>query len=325
MAKPAFIRYLPARLKPLGKPAVWVPLTVVALGGMFAWEYTRNPNWFERAPITRLAPESGLTPEEEAQLSEIDTLDVLNSVRVPEGTDAVTSQINPDAPNAFGRGEDDADAEGLNLEAYPIPGAASTATTITPGGPSVFSDPSKPTTRSVGNSGSSSFNFGDGLANTPAPATNSALADALERRAAERSAIEQPTESDAPSALRQTTLSDSDTVEALPAANAVPGSFIRTTPNMSPPVGTTGYQVPATSSLPTFNVAPPQPTRSPFSQPPQAGQFGAPAQPTGQVAPAPAVVAPPVIGGPSSAAPSGLYTQPTSVQPDQGPAINPRR
>lgn len=333
MAKPAFIRYLPARLKPLGNPAVWVPLTVISLVGMFAWEYSRNPEWFSREPITSFTPDSQLTPEEEARLSEIDTLDVLlNGSRAPEGTAPVTSQINPDAPDAGKQSADEGDSSEIDLSAYPIPGAASTTTTLAPSQPSVFSDPSQPTTRTAAGSNGSSFNFGDGLANTAAPSpSNSALAEALAQREAELATLEQsPAGGSDIRPLGEAFRGQSGVgnggvgVDAAPGAATVPGSFIRTTPEMSPPVGTTGYQVPATSSLPTFNVAPPQPTRSPFSAPANAGQFAVPT-PTGQAVPAPATVAAPVIGGPGSAPSSGLYTQPSSVQPDQGPAINPRR
>ena len=328
MAKPAFIRYLPARLKPLGKPAVWVPLTVVALLGTFTWEYYHNPDWFSRDPITSLTPNSQLTPEEEARLSEIDTLDVLlNGSRAPEGTAPVTSQINPDAPNA-GNSAADADS-GIDLNAYPIPGAASTTTTLTPGQPSVFSDPNRPAASTTAGNSGSSFNFGDGLVNTTTPAAgNNALADALNRREAARNAIEQPsgTSGATPIGRQPGSLgNDSAAVEALPSANTVPGSFIRTTPEMSPPVGTTGYQVPATSSLPTFNVAPQQPTRSPYTPPSNTNQFAVPAAPSSPAVPAPASVAAPAIVTQSSPASSSLYTQPSSVQPDQGPAINPRR
>jgi len=373
MAKPAFIRYLPARLKPLSNPAVWVPLTAFALLGAFAWEYYHNPDWFDRDPISSVTPNSALTPEEEAQLSEIGTLDVLLSgSRAPAGTAVVTSQINPDAPDRENRAAED-DAEGLqrnssgvDSEAYPIPGAAST-TALTPERSSVYSDPTQPTTRATGSSASSfDYNFGDGLANTPSvPATSSALAEALARRDAalsdiERPAIERPAiERPAGAAVSASSpagnqigrqfgddnslatdpatnsaanpSANPSTVEALPPANAVPGSFIRTTPNMSPPVGTTGYQVPATSQLPTFNIAPQQPTRYPYSLPAATGANPF-AVPNASVAPAVAPVVTPVVpaaaptvGNQRSSAPSSLYTQPSSVQPDQGPVINPRR
>ena len=133
MTKPAFIRYLPARLnarlRPLGRPAVWIPLTVTALLGAILWENRQNPDWFNRQPITNLNPDSSLTAEEEARLSEIDNLDVLlKGARVSEDTDVVTSQINPDAPivldDEVAVSSADAIAKSVS-EDYPIPGSPS--------------------------------------------------------------------------------------------------------------------------------------------------------------------------------------------------------
>jgi len=321
---------------------VWVPLTAFALLGTFAWEYLRHPDWFSRDPMTSLTPSSQLTPEEEAQLSEIDTLDVLLSgSRAPEGTATVTSQINLDTPSVDSQNKD-ADAStansGVDLSAYPIPGAdsitSSGASTLSPAQPSVFSDPSRPTTRPAVSG--SSFNFGDGLANTTAPtAPRSALAEALDRREADLAAIEQSSGASAPTLFGNQRGTEngasngvvmSEDTGVLPTATPVnPGSFIRTTPEMSPPVGTTGYQAPATSRLPAFNVVPQQPTRGPYSLPSEStSQFAVPTPPASQAVSSP-VLPTPAIGSQLLVAPSGLYTQPSSVQPEQGPVINPRR
>ena len=346
MAKSAFFRYLPARLKPLGKPAVWIPLTVVTVAGALAWEYYNHPEWFKSEPLTGLTPESELTSEEAARLSEIDTLDVLlNGSKAPEGTAEVTSQINPDAPVS----ELSSDADATNgaqsnldnsFEAYPIPGSeamratSSTAATFSSTQSSLYS-----TRPALGGGGASAstlnptesnrFNFGNGLVNPAAPGTNSALSEALNRRNAARAA--EAGNTNAPAGTEASSASDpnnpvSGQVGAsggLPAASPVPGSFIRTTPEMSPPVGTTGYQVPATSNLPTFNIAPPQPTRNPYSAPPAATTT----VPVGQPFAAPAAATPNIGGStaPSTIPGGTLYTAPSSVQPDQGRPINPRR
>ncbi|MEO1637339.1 MAG: hypothetical protein AAFS04_19925 [Cyanobacteria bacterium J06631_9] len=355
MAKSTFFRYLPARLKPLGKPAVWVPLTVVALGGALIWEYYNNPEWFGSQPTTTLTPASQLTPEEEARLSEIDTLDVLlNGSRAPEGTATVTSQINPDAPerepstreSGIATDGDESPFEG-SFENYPIPGTstvtgpsastAGTSATLTPQSSSLYSSPSAAGAANARAAGTSNrFNFGDGLVNPAAPSTNSALTEALNRRdaaaATESASGSEPSE-DGVGPLVPTGNGASRPVGTngvLPASAPVPGTFIRTTPDMSPPAGTTGYQTPATSSLPTFNVAPQQPTRSPYSAPPAPGQVGIvrPSSSTGSFAvPAPATAVPSAARGSGTASGAGgtLYTAPSSVQPDQGRAINPRR
>ncbi|MGB7488463.1 MAG: hypothetical protein WA901_19880 [Phormidesmis sp.] len=327
MAKSTFFRYLPARLKPLGKPAIWVPLVALTLIGAFLVEYRRNPDWFDRQPVTDLTPESRLTAEEEARLSEIDTLDVLlDGSRVSNDTPPVTSQINPDAPEDSTEGSNDNASDELSLqEAYPIPGTASTDSTIQPQRSSLFSNPDALPGRSSasvsrGSSNGTTFNFGDSLVNPAAPSTNSALADALNRREAARTS-EPAVPSGNSSAGGQTSPTGAGTSsgssQAVPPAKPVPGKFIRTTPEMSPPVGTTGYQAPATSGLSTFNIRPQQPTPNPFNASPNTNQ---------SAAPAPANVAPPAVASPSSASPAGsLYTVPSSVQPDQGRPINPRR
>lgn len=344
MAKSTFFRYLPARLKPLGRPAVWIPLVALTLVGAFLVEYNRNPDWFDRQPVTDLTPESRLTAEEEARLAEIDTLDVLlDGSRVSDDTPLVKSQINPDAPEDSAEGSsEDASDELLSLQdAYPIPGTASTDSTIQPQRSSLFSNPDALPGRSSasasrGASSGTTFNFGDSLVNPAAPSTNSALADALNQREAAR-LRDQESEPTVPSgsssaggqAGGQTSPTGAGTSsrsgQAVPPAQPVPGNFIRTTPEMSPPVGTTGYQAPATSNLSTFNIRPQQPTPNPFNVSPNTNQSAVPT-PVGQAVPAPANVAPPAVASPGSASPAGsIYTAPSSVQPDQGRPINPRR
>lgn len=363
MAKPAFLRYLPARLKPVSNPAVWVPLTIFTLLGALYWEYQRNPDWFNRDPVTRISPSSSLTPEEEAQLSEIDNLDVLlQDSRLSGDREPVTSQITPNglADLSAAGDADESESETSTqsaLERYPIPGSTTTPTTLAPTQPSTTSSADRLSglynssaggANSSANSGSA-FNFSSSLVNPAAPSTNSALSEALSRRAAARVAAEEnaaPTGgAGASNAQPSSAFNGSAAIsapagngaaEAAPAAQPVP-SFTRTTPEMSPPVGTTGYRPPATSGLPAFNVAPTQPTRSPFSlRDGGAGQINVPA-PATQTIPTPATGSS-AIGVPGSATNgfSGnatgtsnnggtLYTAPTSVQPSQGRAVNPRR
>lgn len=314
MATPPFLRYLPARLKPLSSPAVWAPLAIFTLVSAFIWEYHSNPDLFNRQPIGSLTPDSNLTPEEEARLSEVDNLDVLlDGSRVPSNTEAVTGQITP-VPL-----EDGAEA-GSNLpladrdnpfaeyEAeYQFPGAANRGAAITPqAATNSISTPNA--NRSSNGSSSSQFNFGNGLLNPTAPSSNSALSDALNRQSAGREATGERGQIPSASTGRQP--SSQPDVGNVPGQAVVPSSgtisvpFIRTTPEMSPPVGGTGYQPPATSSLPAFNLPQQQPTTNPYNLPSPAA---APVTPT----------APPAAGT--------AYTPPTFTQPDQGRAINPRR
>ena len=348
MTKPAFVRYLPARLKPLGRPAVWAPLAVVALLGAIVLEYRQNPDWFNRQPVTTLTPESSLTSEEAARLSEVGTLDVLlNGARVPEDTEVVTSQINPDAPvsdelaSAEETEEPMSSAEAIARsvsEDYPIPGAPSVATTSPSTAPSTQPGTFSGTTGLLGPSSDSSatsrgettFNFGDGLVNPAAPSTNSALADAVNRReaqlAAEQAASGGGTSDEGPSEINSVRgTSRLPTTSVVPAA-PVPGAFTRTTSEMSPPPGTTGYQVPGTARLPGYNLPPAVPTRNPLdtANPGVSNTLNGGGR--SLTVPAPANVAPPVVDAPGATTNSGrLYTAPSSVQPEQDPIINPRR
>ena len=332
MATPAFLRYLPARLKPLSSPAVWAPLTVFTLLSIFVWEYHKNPDWFNRPQITNLDPNSNLTPEEQARLSEIDTLDLLlRNARTPTSEeDLSTSLINPAAPDAATEesntiapdrtlaGKDN--PFGIYEEQYKFPGAGST--------PTVRASQPEASTSSL-----------KALTSTPFSSNSrSALSDALDRQ---QSALRSTDESLSPSASEapfnaQSSLQIEPSSAQPPSTsraaigqpstlpnsvssgnngrnnggsiafpsqssgdNRVPAPFIPTTADMSPPVGTTGYQVPSSASLPVFNTPAQQPTRNPFSQ-----SVSVPA--AGSVAPLPAPTTPSVN-----------YTAPRFTQPEQ--------
>ncbi|MGC1310571.1 MAG: hypothetical protein WA885_25355 [Phormidesmis sp.] len=318
MATPAFLRYLPARLKPLRSPAVWAPLTVFALLGIFLLEYSKNPDWFDGKKITEQDPDSELTAEERAKLSEIDTLDVLlGGTRVSEDSPEATSLIDPDDPQSELESESDPaagieeaatsaasrqlsgrdDPFGAYAEEYKFGGSSQTNSA-----PAISSRNSSGQ-NAAGRVDVGSFNFGDGLVNSAAPATNSALSEALSRQQTARDAAAGGGSSSAASSTQPSP-------EAARAGEAgvrpaqVPGNisapYIPTTPDMSPPVGTTGYQTPATSSLPVFNTPAQQPTRNPYSAPTLATPSTQPAQL-------------PNIPAQSET----LYTAPTFTQPEQ--------
>ena len=348
MATPAFLRYLPARLKPLGKPALWAPLAVFALLGAFLLEWRSNPDWFNRQPITNVAPESDFALEEAERFSNSDRLDVLvDGVRAPNDAEAVKSQISPGSPVLENEIEGDPDqpvtengAASRNLadqenpfaryeEEYQFGGPRNTpanSSTLSPTQPPAQASSGRASTSASSSSNGSTFNFGNGLVNPAAPGNNSALSEALSRQlAAESNNQSQPNRSNAGSASRSTSSSatnggQGEVAPTVQPASRTPTTYIPTTPDMSPPVGTTGYQLPSTSTLPTFNVAPQQATPNPFnrSQAPQQ-QFSTP-PPAAAVPGLPNAAASPT---PNVAAPT--YTAPTFAQPDQGRPINPRR
>ena len=303
MATPTFLRYLPARLKPLSSPAIWAPLAVLVLLGIFVWEYRKDPARFSRGQVIQPAPDSDLT---EIQPSG-DSIDALI-----EGTNGRLPAVNPLRPNSSQPGSEEAAAAGDSgqLSGRENPFDAYAADYQFPGATDAAGSPTSPTapTNSYGRSGSSqtgqapNFNFGSGLVNPAAPATNSALSEAIGRQQAERAAASSTGTPEGGSAASAPPSSGNRSSSAgAPEPARVPGTvsapYIRTTPDMSPPAGTTGYQTPATSRLPVFNIAPQQPSRNPYSAPPApaAGQTGA-----------------------DTATPNGtLYTAPSFVQPQQ--------
>ena len=300
MATPAFLRYLPARLKPLSSPLVWGPLTVFCLLSIFVWEYRRNPDWSNRQPITDLDTDvdgANLSPEEQAGLSEVDTLDVLlDGVRLPSENADVEASAPLSSTDDNRQLTEGADPFGIYTREYEFPRASTVP-------PRSSTQSTPPSTRGLAGSDLSGI-----LPETPSPATSSALSDALDRQ----QSAQRPTPSN--SSLNSESIRPSQTVpepsasqgtqsnQAVdPQAAGTPGGisvpYIRTTPNMSPPVGTTGYRPPATSNLPVFNQPLPQPSRNPYS-------------------PAPTPAAQPALPG-AVPQPGVSYTPPSFTQPDQ--------
>jgi hypothetical protein len=314
MATPAFLRYLPSRLKPLRSPAVWAPITIFLLLSAFIWEFRDNPDWFNRNQSISDNASSPLTPEEQAKLSEIDTIDVLlGETRTPNtpstnadpanptsptNPESATDPNNPDSRLLSGR----EDPFGAYTAEYQFPGAANAANSLRPNG-SVSSAGGFSGGNSGGSAGGGTSYSGAPIGST-APSNSSALSQALDRQASRSAAGQaagQTAQSPAANSGGQPSFGGaSGGTPAQPAVSSggsIDVPFIRTTPSMSPAVGTTGYQAPATSNLPIFNTAPPQPSRNPYS---------------------PAPVAP---VQPSTVPQAGLYTAPSSTQPAQNQQI----
>lgn len=328
MAKPAFLRYLPARLKPLSSPAIWAPLTIFVLLSAFLWEYHRNPDWFNRTQADNIAPESNLTPEEEARLSEIDTLDVLIEGSRMRGTSPEANGLTDPASLEAGATDGAAPGEGLSgrnnpfaayEDEYKFPGAASSQRATPPALPSSGANPT-PTPAST----------------SPNAATSNALSDALDRQRENSEAVTQPSTSSAPSSLNpqpaarpnsdgfsgsvpSSGSNPSETSGAQPPSSGITTPFIRTTTDMSPPAGTTGYQTPASSSLPVFNAPPQQPTQGPFSGNQSIPQNSIPQNNFRQSIqpPAPAATSLPTPASPNV----NSYTPPSFTQPQQNRSV----
>lgn len=315
MATPAFLRYLPARLKPLSSPLVWAPLVALGLLGIFVWEYRRDPDWANRQPTPETdAVSSEFTPEEQARLSEIDTLDVLLQGAEASGGGIV---IGPDATLPETPTADDSrqlsgrsDPFGIYTNQYKFPGTSA----VTPNGSTRLATPSASALPSNSPGGLN----GGVLTTPPATATGSALSDALDRQRSaqlEPSANSSSAGNGATSRTQPGSAAIGNQQEARPTsgiglgtnssgaggtgAGSISVPYTRTTTDMSPPAGTTGYRPPATSSLPVFNQAPAQPSRNPYS-----------------TVPAPALSQPASLPG-TAAQPGVSYTPPSFTQPNQ--------
>ncbi|MEO1403398.1 MAG: hypothetical protein AAFV72_19415 [Cyanobacteria bacterium J06635_1] len=276
MSLPAVLRYLPARLRPLQNPVVWMPALALTFIGIFAWEYKNHPEWLQWNGVdSETALETGLTPEEQAGIAEIDTLDLL--INEANSNSPSPEAINPSAispetasgteessaqPTAQAPSQEQAQPFANYLAQYQLPGGRVNGANTAVQGSSASSSP---LSAASGTGAPTNDLF---LLSQPTPASQeSALSRALSDRAAARTA--QPVDSPQSSQARP---SLSDSAESVAAENPatdlplnqsgvirgqLPGSpdvnFIRTTPDMSPPPGTTGYQPPASIDLSTYD------------------------------------------------------------------------
>lgn len=330
MANRTFLKYFPARLKPLSSPAVWAPLTVFALASIFMWEYYQNPDWFARPQADTTSSASGLTPEEQARLADVDTVDVLlNSLK---GSNSPNDSNGNPTSGATGLGNENTSAAqdpastnkladrtnpfAAYEEQYKFPGSNSGTSTPAPALPAA-----SPAVRPAdGATGSGNFGSSNGSSNSSSLPAGGALSEALGRQQDSRTAADQARQNTAGSASQSASQSPrADTASssggafrpaAQPSNSGISVPFIRTTSDMSPPPGTTGYRAPASSSLPVFNAAPQQPSRSPYSNPPASRQpsFNQPAA---------RPVTPAASSVPSASSDGKLYTAPSFTQPEQ--------
>jgi hypothetical protein len=277
MALPQF-RYVWARLSPLAHPVVLASGLFALLAGAFALEFARNPNWYraydadDGSSANEDLGASELTPEEQAQLANIDNLSLL--------TNSLGNEAREEGNPANGQLESVTLLQQLLASSTPTDSAASSddstlnryldryaaleLDSIDPqtniyrsifestgsGAASASPDLNRLTT--AGQTPAQNTDTGTGLINS------SPLAQALQTllpglAASQRTDAESAATDDAKSrglttnGFNPTTgnLNNALTPLTLP---GVPGTFLPTTPDMSPPVGTTGYTAP--TSLP---------------------------------------------------------------------------
>ncbi|MGD1854513.1 MAG: hypothetical protein ACFB2W_09690 [Leptolyngbyaceae cyanobacterium] len=266
MRLPPSVRYLPSRLQFALNPWLWLGILLTGIVGLYAWEYRQNPGQLPWQIGSTELGESGdststdvllesLTPEEQAVAAELDNVELLleqldsdvSALTTGGDTSAAASLNASGAEDLAEQGESNVERLNRYVDEYSFLGTGAR-------GANVGSEqPQSAQTDSVLSL----------QPNTDELATTHALAAALAQQQNTSSAT-----ADGPAQATDPTGAAADEAPAenspsqfsfdQPQSGVIPGSlqglnrsFIRTTPDMSPPPGTTGYVPPA--SLSDFN------------------------------------------------------------------------
>ncbi len=281
MDVPPILRSAIARAKPLARPLFVSSSLFTVLLGIFVWEYTHNPERFgafeEGEDANADADLSGLTPDEQALLANIDNISVLQRDLgdVPAEGDSDSDEIQQDLSllqellgTAPREGSEGAQATTPPLSEYldryqflGAPQRAETAATNIYSG--LFGRNSLSATAS---NTASNFFAGDRSQNDPTATEANRTISPLEAvlrgydTAPNQNAAQGTTTTGnngggntAETASGQRTANTSGIgPNGLPAPVSIPGvagPFLPTTPQMSPPPGTTGYTPPASFQI----------------------------------------------------------------------------
>ncbi|MEO1593446.1 MAG: hypothetical protein AAFU71_19450 [Cyanobacteria bacterium J06632_22] len=261
MRPSASFRYKLARLQSLANPLILIPASILALMVVLMVEYGKDPSasqWQDPDDV------SELTPDQQGQAAEaqFDTLRQLLNEPQPaanpnEGTAEAVEQGEADGENPFDETVSNDDAPFAEyLEQYSFGNGIRSGTTPRRngnGGTQLASPtPSRFTTSSTEQS----------RLDASATAGESALSLAIGRLQGQLDSETITSESDPDTRESSTTDSSVNGFANLPldqsdvVRGSLPGSdttFIRTTPGMSPPPGTTGYTPPASLDLSIYN------------------------------------------------------------------------
>lgn len=315
MRLPPSVRYLPSRLQFALNPWLWLGILLTGIVGLYAWEYRQNPGQLPWQIGTTEPNTSGsvpdvlrdsLTPEEQSIAAELDNVELLLaqldsdvSALTTGGESSAAAALNAASLNASSEASE-SNVERLNryINEYNFLGTGAR-------GANVQAKPPQTALEKLSTE-ASVLDLQSESANGQAA---SALADAFAQRQLElgvsessalsntRSGISEldarglpagePASDELGSANGSTDGSNTFSFGQLDQSGVTPGSldglnqsFIRTTPNMSPPPGTTGYVPPA--SLSDFNRLNQQPSgANPFANQPS-GSFGSTAPSTGR-------------------------------------------
>ena len=362
MALLPLFRSILKRLKSLTRPVPLASGVLITILAIFIWDYVRHPEWFGTYSQEGDGPNesidlSGLTPEEQAAVADIDNLSVLfNDLGIaPQGDPTIQA-------NQPGEGEGAQDslfedilatptptevealADNRNpfdryLNKYRFPGQAqqSAANGALPNATQSgvgIANPGPLPTVSIPGFGLSSQNGANGV---PAPGQISALERALQNQGSTASSTEPSTglstlenegqsleNGDNPSATSDPRSGLSALESQGSQAVTIPGvpfPVVPTTPEMSPPPGTTGYTPPA-----SLQVTQPTQGNSPSGLPgngtvlPTPSSAGIPTIPSGSSTPNLATPQVDVSNGATTPSlPSSSTTVPSTPQVNSSP------
>lgn len=272
MALPTPVRYWLIRFQRFNRPWIWSGVVLLILGGIVGRQYYLHPEWYGRFNVPEDSPaeaslaDTSLTPEEQAQIADIDNLNTLMqeiglAPITPDGTETPPTPETGD--NTLLSLLQKTDAPGLSQDTPMATNESPFADYLDQykfaGGSSPSQDTQRsplPTTSSLSQAGlRAEPNYLTNGATTP-----SLLQQALMNLSPENRPSDSPPQTEESSDPAPTDQPSEDAFSGLQpppwlVQGSLPGSnqpFIRTTPEMSPPPGTTGYTIPmGASPLPT--------------------------------------------------------------------------
>lgn len=289
MAIPSQLRYWLIRLKALNRPVLWCPGLAVVLLAVVINEYRQHPEWLgrfevERGGASQAVPGSTLSPEEQANVADIDNLSALYSdlgldplLAEPTSTTQAATEPSQDllsvlqsaaSPPSNQPAAPEAAASPFSryLEQYRLPGSSAPATSTLQGAGN----------RSIAPLLAAPASGGALTEPTASNSFSSPLQQAIQQLSGQQllgqefssgpvgsasNSNGRPGQNPSPSQSASPNFDSGSFAPGISPA-ILPGTnqtFLRTTPQMSPAPGTTGYVPPATLTLPggPYNASPP--------------------------------------------------------------------
>ena len=291
MRLPPSVRYLPSRFQVALNPWLWLGILLTGVVGVYAWQYRQDSGQLPwqigatglgssgDATSTDVLLES-LTPEEQAVAAELDNIELLLA-QLDSDVSALTT--GGDASAAAALNEALADAPEVSSESsverltryideYSFVGTnarGSNPQATRSNAPIPLQREHPPQPASVAEAQTATA-LAESFAARQQQIEQGLSANSEAEQPASRADITRAPVTGLPAETAGEVVTDDQSSFVFDQTGVVPGSldglnrtFIRTTPNMSPPPGTTGYVPPA--SLPAFNQANQPSSENPFA------------------------------------------------------------